>query len=139
MSNRSFSNPAGHWDFPIPGVIVSDGVRVGDLIVVSGQAALDEKGKVQYPGDIEMQTRVTMDHIKRVLADFGATMRDVIKVNAWWVTTAERAERDWETSIRVRSEYFEPPGPASTGIPVLFLTHPGMVTEIEVLAVASRG
>ena len=42
--------PRHHWDWSIP-VPLSQGWRVGNLVFVGGQVALDERGNVVGPGD----------------------------------------------------------------------------------------
>ena len=123
--------PEGHWDWPIK-LPYKHGVKRGNMIFVGGQVALDAAGNVLHPGDIVAQTRLAMENIMAVLAGFGATLDDVVKVNIFYVGTGTKA--DWEVAARIRASYFEEPGPAATGIPVPFLAYEGMMTEIEVIA-----
>lgn len=129
---RTYANPAGQWGHHLAGVKVNHGVKCGNMIFVAGQVAFDEQGNLLHPGDLEAQTRITMENIKRVLAEFGATLADVVMVKCYYV--GDGGEEAWEPSIRVRMEYFGSPMPPSTGIPVPKLTYPGMMTEIEVIA-----
>ena len=128
---RSYSWPQGHWNWPIE-LPFKHGVKCGNTIFVGGQVALDEQGNVLHPGDIVAQTRIAMENIKAVLAGFGASMADVVKMNTFYVGggTAE----DWEVAARIRASYYDDPGPAATGIPVPFLAYEGMMIEIEVIA-----
>ena len=48
---------------------------------------------------------------------------------------SDGSREDWEASVRARFAYFTPPGPASTGIPVPALAIPGLMIEVEVIAV----
>ena len=54
-------------------------VRAGDFIYVSGQVAKDEKGNMCV-GNIEEETRWTLEGIKRILALEGADLSDVVKI-----------------------------------------------------------
>lgn len=128
---KAYSWPEGHWDWPID-LPYKHGVKCGNMIFLGGQVALDEQGNVLHPGDIVAQTRVAMENIKAVLAGFGATLDDVVKVNIFYVGTGTK--EDWEVAARVRASFFKEPGPAATGIPVPFLAYEGMMTEIEVIA-----
>ena len=72
--------PEGHWDWPIK-LPYKHGVKRGNVVFVGGQVAMDEAGKVLYPGDVARQTEIAMENVKKVLAGFGARMDDVVKLN----------------------------------------------------------
>lgn len=57
-------------------------VRAGDFIFVSGQVAKDENGNMCV-GNIEEETRWTIESIKRILALEGADLSDVVKVTVY--------------------------------------------------------
>ena len=76
-------------------------VRAGDFIFVSGQVPKDENGNMCGDSSIEVQTRWTLESIKRVLAEAGAEMSDVVKV----VTYIEDA-RNFSRYNGVFKEYF---------------------------------
>ena len=57
-------------------------VRAGDFIFVSGQVAKDENGNMCV-GNIEEETRWTIESIKRILAREGADLTDVVKVTVY--------------------------------------------------------
>ena len=57
-------------------------VRAGDYIFVSGQVAKDEKGKMCV-GNIEDETRWTLESIRRILALEGADLSDVVKITVY--------------------------------------------------------
>ncbi|MES1152645.1 MAG: RidA family protein [Dongia sp.] len=76
-------------------------VRAGDFIFVSGQVPKDENGNMCGDATIEVQTRWTLEAIKRVLAEAGAEMSDVVKV----VTYIEDA-RNFSRYNGVFKEYF---------------------------------
>jgi enamine deaminase RidA (YjgF/YER057c/UK114 family) len=128
---REYSWPEGHWDWPIK-LPYKHGVKAGNTIFVGGQVALDESGNVLHPHDMIKQTELAMENIGRVLAEFGATLDDVVKVNIFYV--GQGTKEDWEAAAKVRASYFKEPGPAATGIPVPALAYEGMMTEIEVIA-----
>jgi enamine deaminase RidA (YjgF/YER057c/UK114 family) len=62
------------------GLPLSDAVRFGDLIFVSGMVAFDEKGAIAQ-GGIAAETRQTFRNIEQVLAKAGASLGDILKVN----------------------------------------------------------
>ena len=84
-----------------PNLPFHPGVRAGDFIFVSGQVPKDENGNMCGDGTIEVQTRWTLECIKRVLALDGADLSDVVKI----VTYIEDA-RNFSRYNSVFKEYF---------------------------------
>lgn len=109
------------------------GVRRGNLIFVGGQVAMDEHGAVLHPHDVAAQTRMAMENIERVLAEFDATLADVVKLNRFYVGSG--TAKDWQEGALVAASFFDEPGPAATGIPVPALAYEGLMVEIEVIAI----
>ncbi len=61
----------------------AQGVKTGNMIFVAGQLAhgqtVDAQGNPEFfMGDFEQQFRATLENIKAVLANYGATMDDVV-------------------------------------------------------------
>ena len=134
MSKRRIM-PAGHWDWSMP-VTLSQGWRLGDLVVVGGQISADDKGRT-VGGDIETQTRNIMEFIGRVLHEAGADFGDVVKQNVYYVVDDESPPAD-EIVRRidaVQAEYFRAPGPVTTETPVSGLAYEGLLLEIDAFAV----
>jgi 2-iminobutanoate/2-iminopropanoate deaminase len=75
-------------------------VRAGDYIFVSGQVAKDEQGNMCV-GNIEEETRWTLESIRRILALGGADLSDVVKITVY----LEDA-RDFGRYNGVFKEYF---------------------------------
>jgi enamine deaminase RidA (YjgF/YER057c/UK114 family) len=57
-------------------------VRAGDFIFVSGQVAKDENGNMCV-GNIEEECRATIECIRRILAEEGAELKDVVRVTTY--------------------------------------------------------
>jgi len=132
--------PAGHWTWRGgQWSTISQGWRVGNLVFVGGQVAIDERGEVIAPGDIEVQTREVYRAIERVLREAGAELSDVVKITSFLVTDAEGEAYDefWRKMAGVRREFFPPEGPCGTGVIVSQLLYPGLVIEVEAVAVIS--
>ncbi len=130
-STRQYSWPENHWDWTekLP---YKHGNRFGNLIHVGGQVALNQNAEVLHPDDMVEQTRIAMRNIKRVLAEFGATLDDVVKVTTFYQGSAS-AEALHE-NLLIRSASYTRPGPATSGIPMTHLVYDKMVIEIEVIA-----
>lgn len=59
---------------------LSQGFRVGDLVIVSGQAAIDEHGALVGVGDFDAQAEQTFRNLRRVLEAGGSSLDRVVKV-----------------------------------------------------------
>lgn len=127
--------PSGHWDWSIP-VPFSQGWKCGDFIFVGGQISADAEGRTIGAGDIEVQTRNVFENIRKVLAEAGADMRDVVKFNTFYSFEGEGDEirEFWEKMTSVRLEFFEEPGPVGTAIRVAGFAYPGLLIEVEAIA-----
>ncbi|MEM7256509.1 MAG: Rid family hydrolase [Pseudomonadota bacterium] len=123
--------PAGHWDWSekLP---YKHGNRFGNLIHLGGQVALDQHAVVLHPDDVVRQTTIAMKNIELVLAEFGATLDDVVKVTTFYQGSSS-AEALHE-NLLIRSRSYNKPGPSTSGIPVTRLVYESMVIEIEVIA-----
>lgn len=62
------------------GLPLSDAVRFGDLVFVSGMVAFDDEGAI-VKGGIAAETMQTFKNIERVLHKAGSSLADVLKVN----------------------------------------------------------
>lgn len=76
-------------------------VRAGDYIFVSGQVATDDQGNM-ISGTIEVETAGTINSIRRILAEEGATLADVVRV-----TTYLEDARDFGRYNKVFAEHFK--------------------------------
>ena len=65
-----------------PNLPFHPGVRAGDFIFVSGQVAKDENGTMCC-GNIEEETRWTIESIRRILQLDGADLEDVVKATVY--------------------------------------------------------
>lgn len=90
-------------------------VRAGNLIFVGGQMSLDENGNVTG-SDITTQATNAFEALKRVLAEAGASMADVVKHNVYLQCDSDDAAvstfMNELNAVRVR--YFSAPGPTTT-------------------------
>ena len=86
-------------------------VRAGNLIFVGGQMSLDAQGRV-VGSDITTQARNVFEAMKRVLADAGGTMADVVKHNVYFHCDGDepRSRSSWTISIEFASSTSRIPG-----------------------------
>jgi enamine deaminase RidA (YjgF/YER057c/UK114 family) len=141
--DRERLEPSGHWTWrggPAWGPI-AQGWRVGNTVYVGGQVAVDEHGQVIAPGDIETQTRECYRNIENVLARAGGSLQDVVKITSFLVWPGEPAGPEfddfWVRMATVRASFFPGDGPCGTGVIVKALIYPGLVIEVEAIAVLS--
>ena len=127
MSPRRRIDPGWKWD---DNFNMSQAIQVGDAIYVSGQVAMDSDGNVVGGSDMKAQTRQALENVKSVLETAGASMGDVVKITVY-LTDISRLRDTHE----VRAQFFPDPPPASTGIEVSALAFPGLMVEIEAVAV----
>ena len=71
-----------------PNLPFHPGVRAGDFIFVSGQVGKDAEGNM-VDGTIEEETQATIDSIRRVLEEDGATLDDVVRVTSYLQDTRD--------------------------------------------------
>ncbi|MEZ5925552.1 MAG: RidA family protein [Hyphomicrobiaceae bacterium] len=126
--------PRDHWSWPIK-VTHKHGVRAGQMLWVGGQVDLDPAGEVCNPGNLAIQTRNAMCNLTRVLAELDAQPQDLVKLNCFYVNDGRLDENVFLGHVAAGL----PRGarPAVTAVPVPYLAYPGMVAEIE--AIAMRG
>jgi len=61
---------------------IAQGYRVGDIIIISGQVAITEDGRI-IDGDFDTQAEATFRNIQRVLEAAGSSLDKVIKVTIY--------------------------------------------------------
>lgn len=110
---------------------LSQGFRVGDLVIVSGQAAIDENGQIVGPGDFDAQAQQTFQNLERVLEAGGSSLERVVKVTIFLTDMT-----NFGKIVELREKWFSPPYPADTIVEVSSLALPELVIEIEAMAVA---
>jgi len=100
------------------------------VIFASGQGPIDADGKLVGDGDFETQVRKTFENIQTLLAESGASWADVVKLNVYVTDIGQLA-----TYGRVKAEFISGEQPASTAVGVTALALPGMLVEVEAVAV----
>ncbi|MFN2133254.1 MAG: RidA family protein [Anaerolineae bacterium] len=110
-------------------MVIAPGVRVGDLLYVSGTAGVDPaRGKLAGP-DIESQARQAMTNLGRVLEAAGSSWDKVVKVNCFLVY----AKRDFAGWNRVFKTFFPENPPARTTVGG-DIAMEGALIEVELIA-----
>jgi enamine deaminase RidA (YjgF/YER057c/UK114 family) len=105
-------------------------IRVGDMVYLSGTAALQADFTAAHPGDFESQLIYVYESISRSLANFGLTHNDIVR-EVMYVTDMQKLR---DAIPRRKSFYGDGPYPASTGVEVRSLVLPELMIEVEVSA-----
>ena len=108
---------------------LAPGVRSGDLIFVSGQLGIDETGGI--PADGARQAELAILAVERVLAEAGATLRDIVQLQTFH-KGGMAATNEW--FLPVKSRFFPPPYPSWTGFGAADLGGEGALIEIGAIA-----
>jgi 2-iminobutanoate/2-iminopropanoate deaminase len=103
-------------------------VRAGDFIFVSGQVAKDADNNMLH-GTIEEETAGTIETIRRILAEEGATLADVVRVMTYLEDT-----RDFGRYNKVFAEHFKDAVLARTTVEARAVIN----TKIEMDAIAYK-
>lgn len=134
MAMELIDGPFG-WDDDFP---LSQAVKVGNVLYLAGQVAIDRDGRVVGEGDIVAQSRQCFENMKLVLAEAGATFRDVVRLTTYF--TADLSDiKATRAYWQVRKDYFGDHRPASTGLQVKGLIYPSLLLEIDAIAVIPDG
>ena len=104
---------------------------MGDLVIVSGQAALDEQGRIVGAGDFDAQAEQTFRNLARVLEAGGSSLERIVKVTIFLTDMA-----NFPKIVELRRRWFSPPYPADTIVEVASLALPELEIEIEAIATA---
>lgn len=110
---------------------ISQAIRANGFLHVSGQAGIDERGRT-VSDDFLAQGRQAFANIKRVLAQAGAGLDDVVKVGIFVTDMAANLDK----VIQLREEFLSEPYPADTLLEVSSLAQPDWQIEVEVTALA---
>ena len=106
--------------------------QIGNTIYVSGQVAYDANGQLVGEGDMEAQTRKVFENIRSVLGAADAGLEDIVKINTFITDSSKFMDM-----LAARSEIFGNDPPASTAVVVQALAFPGLLIEVEAIAIKS--
>lgn len=117
---------------PLAPYAISPGWVVGNLVFLSGQAAISPTGEIVGEGDFDAQLRQVMANIATVLHAAGSGLDKIVKVTIYLTDMA-----NFGKIVEARRTYFTPPYPADTIVEVRALALPQLMIEIDVTAVTA--
>lgn len=114
---------------PLAPFRLAQGYQVGDVIYLSGQAAIDLEGNIVGAGDFDAQAAQVFENIALLLKTAGSSMEQIVKVTIYLTDMA-----NFPKIIELRGQHFTPPYPADTIVQVASLALPELMIEIDVIA-----
>lgn len=124
MKKQSFSSAKA----PVAVGPYSQGVRLGDLVFLSGQIGINPETKKLVEGGVENQTRQIFSNIRAVLNEVGLDLDHVVKTTVFLKDMV-----DFKRVNDVYAGFFQPPYPARSAVAVKELPL-SVDIEIEVVA-----
>lgn len=118
---------------PYAPYLLSQGIRVGDLLFVSGQVGIDGAGELVSLDDFQTQADQAFRNLGSVLEAGGSSLERVVKVTIFLTDMAA----NFPKVVDLRRKWFTPPYPADTIVQVQSLYRPEVMLEIEAIALAS--
>jgi reactive intermediate/imine deaminase len=113
---------------PAPPLPLSPGIRMGNIVHVSGQVGVDPATNEPAGFSVREQTEQALRNIEVVLWSGGVTMEDVVMMRVYLTDTAHFAELN-ETYAELVPQPFPARTTVYVGLP------PGLLVEIDALAV----
>ena len=107
---------------------ISDAVRFGDLVFLSGRASVDPATLKVVGDDFAEQALVVLRDIEAVLLEAGSDWRHVLRIECFLADAA-----DFPAWNRIWRERFDAPRPARTTVVSEFAI-PGILIELQVTA-----
>jgi 2-iminobutanoate/2-iminopropanoate deaminase len=96
---------------PTPRGPYSPAVRAGGFLYVAGQVPVDPVTDKLSTGDIQHETRMVLNNIKRILEGCGASLASIVRVGVYLADGTEFAKMN-----EVYAEFFNDARPARTTI-----------------------
>ena len=113
---------------PYEPYLLSQGIRFGDLLFISGQAGAGTDGRIVDGGFIA-QGEQAFANLQRALEAGGSSLRDVIKVTIFVTDMGH-----FQDVVALRRRFFSAPYPADTIAEIKALYDPRAMIEIEAIA-----
>ena len=111
---------------------MSDAVRVGDTIWLSGKVGINQSGN--FEKGVDRQSRKAFQRIQDNLDKAGAALDDIVELVTYHVSM-----RDMDEFMKVKSEFNRRDFPAWTAVGVTELYAPEALIEIKAIAVIGCG
>lgn len=133
---KELLSPPGHWSWPSKVPFVH-GWKVGDMLFIGGQRALDPAGKVRGEGDIEIQTDEAFRNLDTLLRAGGGDRHSLMRQNTYFRFFGQGAEVTtyWEKMTNVRRRYMAVPSAAGAGLRITGFPNAEELIQVEGIGV----
>jgi reactive intermediate/imine deaminase len=108
--------------------LLSQGIKFGNLLFISGQAGAGDDGKI-VEGGFRAQGEQAFANLRRALEAGGSSLDDVLKVTIFVTDMG-----NFKEVVDLRRKFFSEPYPADTIAEVKALYDPSVMIEIEAIA-----
>lgn len=116
---------------PYEPFLLSQGIRVGGLLFISGQAGYGADGRI-VPGGFKAQGEQAFANLRHALEAGGSSLAHVAKVTIFLTDMG-----NFSKVVDLRRQFFTPPYPADSIVEVKGLYSPDVMIEIEAIATVS--
>ncbi|HEV2352262.1 MAG TPA: Rid family detoxifying hydrolase [Terriglobia bacterium] len=118
------------FNAPRPRGPYSQAIVSGDLVFVAGQVPVNPATNELELGDIQSETRLTLENVQAVLEATGSSMRDVVRVGVFLADL-----NDFAAMNEVYAKFFpvDPPARSTVGAQL-----PKIKVEIDCIARVSK-
>ncbi|CAN7700004.1 RidA family protein [Cupriavidus necator] len=117
---------------PYAPYLLSQAIRAGGFLFVSGQAGVGDDGAIVGPDDFDAQAEQAFSNLRRALQAGGSGLDRVVKVTIFLTSMAH-----FPKIVELRRKWFSAPYPADTIVEVSALYSPDAMIEIEAIALAA--
>lgn len=131
MSNKKAINPWS-WQDKYGFVQANEITDAKNILVCSGQTAIDSDGNPSYPGDIGAQLKLSLDNLEQVLKKANFSFSDVVRLTIY-TTDVDKLLSVYEHLTDRLSE--AKCQSAQTLLGVNRLAFPDLMVEIEATAI----
>lgn len=116
---------------PYAPYLLSQAIKAGGLVYVSGQAGVGDDGRIVGDGDFDRQAEQAMLNLRRALLAADSDLSQIVKVTIFLTSMAH-----FPKIVALRRRWFSAPYPADTIVEVSALYTPEAMIEIEAIAIA---
>ena len=116
---------------PYEPYLLSQAIKAGPFVFVSGQAGYDDDGNI-VQGGFAAQGEQAFHNLNRALTAAGSSLEKVVKVTIF-VTDMEQ----FSHVVDLRRKHFSAPYPADSIVEIKALYTPEAMIEIEAIAIAN--
>ena len=116
---------------PYEPYLLSQAIKAGPFVFVSGQAGYDDNGNPVH-GGFRAQGEQAFQNLNRALTAAGSSLEEVVKVTIFVTDMTQ-----FSHVVDLRRKYFSAPYPADSIVEVKALYTPEAMIEIEAIAITS--